>query len=296
MREYIHKHLKENGFHYVDLVNEHLPEEYVLNVHNLFSKGIEDVVQNGVVLTYYGLYYKIQGNDVKVVKYYSMAIKLGGINAMHNLALHYSKHNHDLTVKYYLMAIDHNSVSSMYNLACYFHERNDYENAKKYYLMAVSHNHSDAINNLAACYYAQHDYANAIKYGLLAINHNASITMGNLAQYYLKDGDFVSALKYFSMAVDCGDYKCVHDALILCEIHWFDDCARYVNKVLNKQFNGEIIDVIQCNANNMNQDLVNIIINIDVTGTEYDNSVMNGCFARLFGTVPLFTKFKNLLV
>lgn len=301
MQEEITKYLQSSGFGHI-----YIPDEHILSVHNLFCKDIHSDVQNDAQMAhYYGVYHQIKGNHDDVIKYYSLAINIDqGRNSMFNLASYFRTQNdYKNAMKYFLMVIEHDAPCKRINLRatielanCYFALK-DYRDAQKYYSIAVKHNNFDehldnsAMHNLAVCYHALKDYDNAIKYGL-KVHHDSPIIINNLARIYADSHDHINALKYYSMAVE---YKYVHNALESCKnVAWTDGCARYINKILNNYINDKIIDILVHHANNMDQDLVNIIINVDTAGTKYKNS-FSSYFAYFFGKEVLFTKLKNML-
>jgi len=121
MDTYIKKYMEKHKFGYINISNNN-----DLNIiYDLYkNNNIIDNNLSGVVLLYYGVYYRIHKNYDLMKKYYLMAIEMGNSNAMNNLAVHYEtvEINYDLMKKYYLMAIDNGSLSAMDKLMLYYND------------------------------------------------------------------------------------------------------------------------------------------------------------------------------
>lgn len=246
MEQEIKEYLKKNRFIYTCI-----PRELIIEVHELFIKGI--IVQNpdNSMLRYYAIHYRIKKDYANAIKYYLLAAECGNTVALNGLA------------------------------SCYV-EQNDESNAVKCWLMDIErcspHAHS-SMNSLGASYWKNDDYINAAKYFKMSSEHGNTNAMNNMAMYSKKQQDYANAFKYWSMAVEHNDYGNVDWALSCFKANKLLQYGiTFVNKILNKHHNIEIIQFIMHFANNMDVDMVNIIINIDP-----DNSD------------PLFYKFKKLL-
>ena len=92
-----------------------------------------------VIGNYYdSLVYPTEETKNNIIKYYSLAIDRGSINAMFNLGHYYYECNdYDKMLKYYLMAIELGDIDTMYDLSIYYQSIKDFDNMRKYYLMAL---------------------------------------------------------------------------------------------------------------------------------------------------------------
>lgn len=113
-------------------IEDDIPE----NIDYLESKVTKtlDVLGN-----YYDLIqYPTEETNNKIIKYYTLAIERGSVNAMFNLGHYYYECNDYIgMLKYYLMAIDTGDIDTMYDLAIYYQNIKDFDNMRKYYVMAL---------------------------------------------------------------------------------------------------------------------------------------------------------------
>jgi len=206
--EYIKSYLKKYGYIYREIIDE----KSVNEIYDLYSNNIEHDSSDGMVLTYYGLFYNSIKEYTTMVKYYLMAIDLNYDNAMNNLALYYERtQDYVSMMKYYLMAIDKGNSYAMYNLGYYYGNIKDYPNMKKYYLMAIDKGNYNAMCNLGIYYSDIKDYASMEKYYLMAIDKGNSSSMHNLGYYYCEIKDYSSMEKYYQMAIDKGNSSSMHN-------------------------------------------------------------------------------------
>lgn len=244
LKQYLERH------NFVDVI---IPPDHITTLHQLFIKDIIPVCDNDEISLYCGIYYKLKKDYVNAIKYC-------------------------------LMAVNHNNPKALHNLADCYDETNDYANALKCWLLDIQQGGTHAhhsMNNCGVHYRKQGDYVNAVKYYLMADEHGNPNAMNNLAIHYRIRCDFVNAFKCWTKAVEHNNYNCASHALSCCRTHNLLTLgSRYVNHILNKSFNNDIIMFTLHFANSMDANLVNIIINLDYCQTDDE----------------LFNKFKCLLV
>lgn len=74
----------------------------------------------------------------KIIKYYTLSIERGSVNAMFNLGHYFYECNEfDKMLKFYLMAIELGDIDTMYDLSIYYQNIKDFDNMRKYYLKAL---------------------------------------------------------------------------------------------------------------------------------------------------------------
>ncbi len=202
---------KEYNVNFIVVHKEY--KAYETEIVSIFNSGnIKEGITEPCVLYCTGLYYSIHHMYELAVKYYLMAIELGNIGAMHDLACYYQtvENNYELAVKYYLMAADRGHNGAINNLAYYYQTvENNHELAVKYYLIAADRGHNGAINNLAYYYQTvENNYELAVKYYLMGADKGNSAAMNNLAYYYYKiEKNYELAIKYCLKAINAGFYK-----------------------------------------------------------------------------------------
>lgn len=126
-----------------------IPDNDIKHIYDLYHDGVihENISINTMI--YYGVYFETKNDHDNILKYYSLAIQKGSIDAMDNLASYYFRlEDWPNMTKYYLMAIENNYSASMNNLAKYYYNIDDYNNMIKYYLMAIDNGNSDAEEHL----------------------------------------------------------------------------------------------------------------------------------------------------
>ena len=185
-----------------------LCERHVVSLYDLYINHDESAIcksflNDGNYLNMIGLYYEhICKNEVKMYKYYEMAVKLGNSNAMNNLGCYY-KNKNDIPnmLKYWEMAVALGHSRAMSHLGYYYNEQNDIQNMLKFYKMAVELGNSTAMGNLGCYYYKSKDFPNMLKYWNMAVTLGDSYVMTSLGQYYNEQKDIPNMLKYYEMAV-----------------------------------------------------------------------------------------------
>lgn len=251
----IKEYLQQQKFAYVHT----LPPEHIDDIHKLFFGDITVAEPSSDMSAYYGTYYQIKKDYANAVKHYLIAMNSGNLKVLHSLAV------------------------------CY-HEQKDYDNAIKYWLWNIEHDDylAHSMNSLGAHYSDDNnDLINAKKYFRMAAECGDSCAMNNLGNIYKYLDDKPNAFKYWTMAVDCCDYERVGSILLYCINNYLvQECAAFINKILNKQHNYEIIMTVVRFVDIMNVDMVNIIINLDMTC----------CLSYLDLSYREFCGFKKLLV
>ncbi len=234
----IKHYLQQHSFTYIPI-----PSKYIPNIPNLIFKNIVNEVPNGTVLLYYGVY-------------------------------HQTKMDYSLMVQYYLMAVEYDNAYAATNLAIHYKTDYDNVNAMKYYHLAVKLGHARSMDSLANYYNRYGDHDNTIKYYKMAIDNSYIFSMNNLAEYYCKCQDYCNAFKYWTLIFEHhGDYK-VSYALEICrDITLNIHSIIFINKILNKSADMAIISVILAYVHEMNADVVNLIINIDLSVYQNDTSL-----------------------
>jgi hypothetical protein len=87
---------------------------------------------------YDSLQYPTEETNNNIIRYYTLAIERGSVNAMFNLGHYYYEcNNYKEMLKFYLMAIETGDIDTMYDLAIYYQNIKDFDNMRKYYLMAL---------------------------------------------------------------------------------------------------------------------------------------------------------------
>jgi TPR repeat protein len=140
-----------------------------------------------------------------MVKYYTMAIEKGNVDAMVRLGDYFQISDTGKMSNYYQMAVDAGSVQAMLKMGDYYRETDNYTNMIKYYTMAVSKNNVNAMIRLGDYYLTTEDYGMATQYYQMAVDRNdtrAMIKMGDFYQNILKDIEKMR--KYYEMAMKNG--------------------------------------------------------------------------------------------
>jgi len=98
------------------------------------------------------------------------------------------------------MAIELGNVDSMYELANFYQENNDYQHAESYYLMASERKHGSSQIKLARHYQQAGDLIKMVKYYLLAIkNTNDDEAFKELIHYF--DGKSQELIKFIEQDI-----------------------------------------------------------------------------------------------
>ncbi len=259
MEQQIKEHISCWRFRYILI-----PNDYIENIHNLLFRDIIQEVQNGVVMLYYGAYYKTKGDYDRMIAYYMQAIQLGNTVAMNNLASHYdSTIEHFRAMEYRLLAIEHGNFDSLDSVVWQYVLRREHSNVVKYCLMGIQHGHAKSMHQLAAHYGRVQDYTNAKKYHLMAIECGETGAMHDLAYIYKRSHDYEQAMKYWSQMVDHGNYTSCRTVLTMCmKKNLITLGTNYINKILNKVASTDIVSFILHFINVMDADMVNIVINM----------------------------------
>lgn len=195
MEKDIMKILATHDFEYVAIPNESLK-----NIHSLFLENKKFTPTTIIEMLYIGVYWEIEKNVTKELKYYNMAAENGYSAAINNLAFHYQKeHFSDIALDYYLKAINDGNSIAMYNLGFYYEKKLDFENMIKYYLVASQNGCVISMYKLAAHYRTKLDFDNMVKYYSMASQNGCVTSMYKLASYYGTELDFNNMVKYYLM-------------------------------------------------------------------------------------------------
>jgi len=135
--------------------------------------------------------------------------------------------------------IQNNCVDSINNLAIQFLQGGDYDNAVKYFLIAIKNNCTIATYNIGMCYSLMGDDDLAIKYWFDHLEHSDAYVRATLRQLEMKG---------------CVDYGIL-----------------YCNRALNRTSNNAIMEFVLDFVNTLNADMVNIIVNMDMTVFTHDD-------------------------
>ena len=111
------------------------------------------------------------------IKYYSICVKKGDIDAMIKLGnIYYKKENYDLMRKYYLMAAEKGSTDALISMATYYRKiEKNYNLMEKYFSIAIEKNDTIAMILLADYYNyrVKNKYNLMIKYYLMAVKNGS---------------------------------------------------------------------------------------------------------------------------
>ncbi|WP_367913849.1 tetratricopeptide repeat protein [Leadbetterella sp. DM7] len=139
-------------------------------------------------------------------KYYLLAIEIGHVGAVNNLAILYREQGKfDLSEKYFLSTIEKGEIKGLFNLAVLYYAQGKYDLSEKYYLSAIEKGDVQALFNLANLYSELGEYDLTEKYYLLAINKGEVKALNNLAIHYYVQGECNLCEKYFLKAIEKGD-------------------------------------------------------------------------------------------
>jgi len=199
--EYIKSYLKKHEYVYIEITDE----KSVNEIYDLYANNVVRDSSDGMVLNYYGIFYKIIEDYLFMEKYYLMAIDKGNSAAMCNLGNYYKTiKDYPNMMKYYLMAIDKGNSAAINNLSLYYYDIKDYTSMEKYYLMSIELGNLISMNNLGCYYYDIKDYSNMLKYYLMAIDKGNCGSMYNLGYHHEEIKNYSSMEKYYLMAIKHG--------------------------------------------------------------------------------------------
>ena len=202
---------------------------------------LEDSVENNADINVENLcklaiYYEKHRNEVKLKRYYEMAIEMKLLKAYYLYGNWYNKHkNYKKMAEYFTIAIEmylnkeyleleftteksedeedeyiENFVTKMMELLGIYYDNftteNETEETKvlviKYYKMAIERHSINAMFNLGHFYYECSDYENMFIYYELAVKSRDIDTMYELSIYYQSQLDFDNMMKYYLMALE----------------------------------------------------------------------------------------------
>jgi len=194
--------LTQHDMIYVDIDTESIKKINDLLVNNIYNEPL-----TSMEMLYYGLYYKINKDYVKMKKYYLMAIEKGNDIAMYNLAKYYEKTKNNVEMeKYYLMAIEKGNDIVMYKFAIYHYDNKNYIDMEKYYIMAIEKGNDHAMINFANYHYDNKNYIDMEKYYIMAIEKGNGYGLNRLVEYY-KHNQY--ELKLLSLYIHINHHKII---------------------------------------------------------------------------------------
>ena len=184
-------YLEERNFRYLKIDEE----KDITLVHNAYFNEIFQENVSAIVNHYYGFYYRINGGEEEMLKYYSLAVKQGFEHSMNNLWYYYSanKKYHDAITHYFQLLEAGCSIVTKYLAQCY-QDIGNQEEMIKYFLLSITDSHAML---LFGHYYQDiKDYDNAIKYYSLAAELNCDTAPFYIAIIYEKIGDIDKMIEY----------------------------------------------------------------------------------------------------
>lgn len=191
-------------------VHIQIPNDHLKRIYDLFLSDILFEPMNSIEYGYVGIYYEYKKNYDLMKKNYLIAINLGNVNSMVNLAYYYleckinrkENQNDELIEKYYIMAVELGNTTAMLHLGVYHDYNRNYPKMEKYYLMAAENGNSYGYLNLGQHHVNNYNNDSAIYYLLKAIyadNTEAMFVLGSL--YRNRYSNYDEMKKYILMAI-----------------------------------------------------------------------------------------------
>lgn len=142
--QFIEKNVEQMETYYF-MALKHGDRDSHINYTNKYKKDIAlGCIKSMLKLGYY--YQYIYVDHHLMIKYYTMAIENGSVEAMNRLGYYfYLKKEYDIMKIYYHMAIEKGHILSMHELGYYYEKIKNYELMQHYYLMSSNDN--------LVCYY-----------------------------------------------------------------------------------------------------------------------------------------------
>ena len=221
----IKKCLPNTGFDKESSITNHIEGDLLVQLCQEKIKEIEDYSDfSHQALNIIARFYD-EKRDVRLAKFYELAIAKGDLHALHNLQTYYKKEDDNKNyVKWLSFDVEKNNCfKAMYNLGWYYASKKEHHNKIKYFKMTIdtvseiTEPSNQALQFKAAALYGlgRHHQAVTKDYELMMQFYDKFLETtpedyllkdynANLGKYYLDIKDYDQMRKHFTKAIEMG--------------------------------------------------------------------------------------------